>query len=93
MEALTHDRLLVPRKVENCRREPVFDLSAAKLRLQADMEDGKHLTMKPLKIQMTRNEYKHFSNKLLTHRIYQEVRPWKFINYLKQRRAEGKRNC
>jgi hypothetical protein len=77
--------------MENCRGETVFDLSAAKLLLRADVEDGKHLTMKPLQLQMTRDEYKPYSAKVFKHRIYQEVRRKKFINYLEERRARGLR--
>jgi hypothetical protein len=86
-EALMHDRLMFPRQMENCRGEPVFDLSAAKLLLRADVADGKHLTMKPLQLKLTRDEYKPYSTKVFKHRIYQEVRREKFINYLEQRRA------
>jgi hypothetical protein len=56
-----HDRLLFPRQMENCRGEPVFDLSAAKLLLRTDVADGKHLTMKPLQLKLTRDEYKPYS--------------------------------
>jgi hypothetical protein len=90
-EALVHDRLLFPRQMENCRGEPVFDLSAAKLLLRADVKDGKHLTMKPLQLQMTREEYEPYSAGVFKHRIYQEIRRVKFINYLEQRRARGLR--
>jgi hypothetical protein len=90
-EALAHDRLLFPRQMENCRGEPLFDLSAAKLLLRADVQDGKHLTMKPLQLQTTRDEYKPYSHKVFKHQIYQEVRRVKFINYLQQRRAAGLR--
>jgi hypothetical protein len=56
-ELLAHDRSLFPRQMENCRGEPVFDLSAAKLLLRADVEDGKNLTMTPRQLQLTRDEY------------------------------------
>jgi hypothetical protein len=88
-EALMHDRRLFPRQMENCRGEPVFDLSAAKMLLRGDVEAGKHLTMTPLQLQQTRTEYRPFSASIFKHRIYQEVRRNKFINYLEQRRARG----
>jgi hypothetical protein len=91
LEALAHDRLLFPRQMENCRGEPVFDLSTAKLFLRADVGDGKHLTMKPLQLQMTRDEYKPYTHTVFKHRIYQEVRRVKFINYLQERRDRGLR--
>ena len=87
-EALAHDRCLFPRQMENGRGEQVFDLSAAKLLLRADVEDGKHLRMTPMQLQMTREEYSHFRARVFKHRIYQEVRRKKFINYLELKRAK-----
>ncbi len=66
----------------------VFHLSAAKTLLRADVEDGKHLRMKPLQLKMTRNKYSKLSNKMFKHWIYQEVCQQKFINYLKLNRAK-----
>ena len=88
-EALAHDRGLFPRQTENHRGEPVFDLSAAKLLLRADVEEGKHLQMTPSQLQLYRVEYEPFDPRKFAHRIYQEVRRKKFINYLNQRRARG----
>ena len=91
-EALDHDRRLFPRQTENNRGEPVFDLSAAKLLLRADIAEGKHHRMTPSQLQMTRVEYQPFSAVKFKHRIYQEVRRVKFINYLNERREQGKRD-
>jgi hypothetical protein len=46
--------------------EPVFDLSAAKQLLRADVKDGEHLTMKPLQLHMTREEHKPYSAGVLS---------------------------
>ena len=51
-EALDHDRRLFPRQTENNRGEPVFDLSAAKLLLRADIAEGKHHRMTPSQLQI-----------------------------------------
>ena len=88
-EALVHDRLLFPRQMENHRGEPVFDLSPAKLLLRADVEEGRHLQMTPSELKLSRVEYAPFDARKFKHRIYQEVRRKKFINYLNQRRAQG----
>jgi hypothetical protein len=85
-EALAHDRRLFPRQNENCRGEPVFDLSAAKLLLRADVAEGKHTSMTPSQLQATRDEYKPFDSRKFKHRIYQEVRRIKFLNWLDQNR-------
>ena len=49
-QALMQDRRLFPRQTQNCCGELVFDLSAAKLLLRADVEAGKHLTMTPMEL-------------------------------------------
>jgi hypothetical protein len=46
-----------------CRGEPVFDISATKLFLRADVEAGKHLTMTPLQFLRTQREYSPFDTK------------------------------
>ncbi len=89
LEYLAHDRSLFPRQTENHRGEPVFDLSAAKLFLRADVAEGKHHQLTPSQLQQSRVEYHPFSAKNFKYRIYQEVRRQKFVNYLNQRRAQG----
>jgi hypothetical protein len=88
-EALVHDRRLFPRSTENQRSEPVFDLSPAKLLLRADVEEGKHNRMTPTELKNSRIEYHIFNANKFKHRIYQEVRRQKFINYLNLKRAGG----
>jgi hypothetical protein len=89
LEYLAHDRSLFLRQTENHRGEPVFDLSAAKVFLPADVAEGKHHQLTPSQLQQSRVEYHPFSAKNFKHRIYQEVRRQKFVNYLNQRRAQG----
>jgi hypothetical protein len=69
------------------RSEPVFDLSPAKLLLRADVMEGKHHRMTPTELKNSRIEYRPFKAKKFKHRIYQEVRRQKFINYLNLKRA------
>ena len=85
-EALAHDRGLFPRQTENNRGEIVFDLSPAKELLRADVAEGKHNRMTPSQLQHSRVEYHPFDSKKFKHRIYQEVRRVKFLNYLNQKR-------
>jgi hypothetical protein len=87
--ALAHDRRLFPRATENSHGEPVFDLSPAKLLLQADVADKKHEEMTPSELQQTRNEYKIFKARIFKEKIYQTVRREKFINYLEMKRAQA----
>jgi hypothetical protein len=87
--ALARDRLLFPRQIENNRGEPVFDLHPAKLLLRGDVTEGRHREMSPKQLQNSREEYQGFTAKKFKHRIYQEVRRQKFINYLNQRRLRG----
>ena len=86
-DSLAHDRLLFPRQAVNNRGEPVFDTSDAKLLLRADVKEGKHNTMTPAELQSERVEYHHFNPRKFKHRIYQEVRRVKFINWLEQKRG------
>jgi hypothetical protein len=89
-ESLAHDRLLFPRSNVNQRGEPVFDLSPAKLLLRADVAAGLHTRMTPTELQNSRPvEYGPFNAKKFKHRIYQEVRRQKFINYLNYKREAG----
>ena len=86
-DMLAHDRQLFPRQMENHRGEPVFDLSAAKMLLRADVREGKHLTMTPSQLQQSQAAYAPFDARKFRHRIYQEVRREKFLNYLAKKRA------
>jgi hypothetical protein len=89
LAALTHDRLLCPRQMENHRGHPVFDLSPAKLLLRQDVADRKHLTMTPTELRQFRIvEYGPFGKFEFRHRIYQAVRREKFINWMEQKRDE-----
>jgi hypothetical protein len=89
LDALAHDRRLFPRQTVNHRGELVFDLHPAKLLLRADVESGKHLRMTRQELQLTNESYQIFRTDIFRHRIYQEVRRSKFVNYLKERRAKG----
>ena len=85
-QALAHDRSLFPRQTQNNRGETVFDLSAAKLLLRDDVAEGKHERMTPSQLQESRVEYHLFNATKFKHRIYQEVRRVKFINYMNAKR-------
>jgi hypothetical protein len=87
LEMLLHDRQFFPRQMENNRGEPVFDLSAAKMLLRDDVREGRHLAMTPSQLQQSRAAYAPFDARKFTHRIYQEIRREKFLNYLAKKRA------
>jgi hypothetical protein len=53
LEYLAHDRSLFPRQTENHRGEPVFDLSAARLFLRADVAEGKHHQLTPSQLNLS----------------------------------------
>jgi hypothetical protein len=89
LDALMHDRRAFPRQTFNHRGQLVFDLHPAKLLLRADVKAGKHLTMTPEELQLTNGSYKMFEPDIFRQRIYQEVRRSKFVNHLKERRANG----
>ena len=75
--ALEHDRKLYPRSSVNNRGEPVFDM------LRDDVENKLHEGIKPEVFQKTRPEYMVFKPRIFRHRIYQERRRQKYINWLK----------
>ena len=89
LDALRHDRRLFPRQTVNHQGELVFDLHPAKLLLRADVKAGKHLRMTPRELQLTNVSYEMFEPDIFRQRIYQEVRRFKFVNYLIERRAKG----
>ena len=87
-EALVHDRLIHPRRLKNSRGELVFDLHPAKELLRDDIKEGKHLIMKPGRLQKTQTEYKQFNSTKFKEGIYQEVCRKKFIHYLNKKRIK-----
>jgi hypothetical protein len=88
--ALHHDRRIHPRKTNNRRGEPVFDMSEAKLKLRMDVKDKVHTTMTPGALQASHPEYRVYKPKKFKEHIYQEVRRQKFLHYLELKRAEEK---
>jgi hypothetical protein len=54
---------------------------------KVDAKEGKRNRMTPSQLQNSRVEYHPFNARKFKHRIYQEVRRMKFINYLEQKRA------
>lgn len=89
-DALVHDRILFPRNEKNARGELVFDLHPAKNLLRADIDEGKHNELTPSQLQKTRPEYMLFAANKFKHRIYQEIRRTKFVNYLELEREKKK---
>lgn len=90
-EWLEHDRRLHPRETHNQRGEPVFDLDTdAKVQLREDVKNKLHKRLKPMELQWLREVYQKYSLDIFRHRIYQEIRRQKYLNYLEKKRIEKK---
>jgi hypothetical protein len=87
-EACRKDRLIHPRKNHNQRGELVFDLHPAKQLLRMDIAAGLHKQLSPFELRKKRPAYKVFKLGIFTHRIYQEVKNKKFINFLETKRQK-----
>jgi hypothetical protein len=88
MEYLTHDQKLYPgRATHNHRGEPIFDMSAAKELLRADVKNREHEDKTARQLQLTRDEYKQFHRTVFQNRVLQEIRRSKYIHYLQLKRA------
>ena len=85
LELLNREREMYPRATHNNRGELVFDMLSAKKLLRKDVKDKKHEQMTPSELKKTRPEYKPFSAKKFKHRIYQEVRYQKMVNYMEEK--------
>ena len=69
--ALVKDRQKFPCRSHNTKGEPNWKGSEAEFWLRIDMEDEKHLTMKPSQLRNTRECYKIFSGHRFSKRIDQ----------------------
>ncbi len=87
-EYFKHDRKLYPRATHNHRGEPIFDMSAAKELLRADVKNREHEDKTARQLQLTREEYKLFDRKVFQNRVLQEIRRSKYIHYLELKRAK-----
>lgn len=83
--ALLHDRQIYPKKQER------WEGSLAEMLLKQDINDNKHLLMKPMQLYNSRPEY-HSKLQLTVFRkhIEQEVRRRKFIAYLQKKESDTK---
>ena len=87
---LAHDRRIFPRSSTDHRGKLVFDLHPAKEILRDDVSQKKHVGLTPFALWKTRDKYQEFDQEIFQRRIYQTIRREKFINYLNQKRKEGK---
>lgn len=83
-----HDRLVYPTTTHNSRGEKKFYLTPAAALLTQDIEDGKHLRMKPSELQASRPEYQEFSRVIFDGRIRQAIRKRRMVNYMNDKRLE-----
>jgi hypothetical protein len=82
-QLLVHQDLMRTRTIAN---PPHWDMSEAQRFLKLDVDDGKHCTMLPKELRMTREEYKVFSLDVFRKHIHQEVRSRKETAYWQVRR-------
>lgn len=87
---MLHDREIFSRSLTNERGNLVFDLHPAKVLLEADIKNKKHVGIEPMVLWQSRSEYKMFDKTIFRQRIYQAIRREKFVNYLNAKRREGK---
>jgi hypothetical protein len=85
--ALTHDRVIYPLGAVNDQQggAPRWAGSLAQTWLNADIEEGKHETMKPNQLRQTRLEYMIFEKDIFRKHIHQEVKTRKWLVYLKEK--------
>lgn len=88
-KALCHDRTLFPRRLKNLRRELVFDLHPAKPILRQMVKEGTYKNKTPREVWSLDANFQVFPLDKFRQRIYQEIRRWKFVNYLNAKREEG----
>ncbi len=81
---------IFPRSCTDHHGKLVFDLHPAKEILRDDVSQKKHVGLTPFALWKTRDEYQEFDQEIFRRRIYQTIRHEKFINYLNQKRKEGK---
>lgn len=86
--ALEHDLKLHKRSTTNNRGEIMFSRSPAFDLLREDVASKVHVGLTPFQLQKTRIEYEPFDPRVFKHRIYQEIRRVKFVNYLNFAREE-----
>ena len=89
-KAMKNNRRLYPRKNRNGKGELIFDMHPAKTLLRKDIKEGRHLKYKPSALRAKRKEYQEFDATIFKHRIYQEIRRQRWLNYLKTKRDEKK---
>ena len=88
--AFANDRHFYPRQARNHRGELVFDMTIAKELLRSDVKAGKHEAMTPTELFLSRPEYQLFNKNKFKHRIYQEIRYQKYLNYLRWKQEQTK---
>jgi hypothetical protein len=70
---------------------PRWDGSLAQQSLNQDMDEGKHMTMKPKELRATRDEYLVFDKGVFAKHILQEVTTRKFLVYMKAKAEKMKK--
>lgn len=88
---MLEDRKLYPKAPFNGNGTPKWPMHQAKFLLQQDMDEKKHLEMKPRILRETRDEYKMFTLDVFRGHIYQQKRANRFILYLNDNREQKKK--
>ena len=76
--------------VESSFGEPVFDVSPAKKLLRHDIKIGKHIDQN-FNVLGQSTWYQVFKKSTFKQIVYQQIRRWKFINYLNEKRMEKRK--
>ena len=91
MQNLLHDRALYPKKTHNHHGKPVFSCSPAAPLLEQDVKEKNHKSLSLGAFHHSRTEYKSFDRDVFNHRILQQEKREKFMNYLEYKREEKRR--
>ena len=89
MEAFLHDQAIHPTQPYNQFGRPRWEGSDAERSLRLDMDQGMHLTMKPMQLYYTRPEYHQvFTLEEFRKHIDQERRGRRYIDFLTKKRQQ-----
>lgn len=83
--ALAHDRRIYPKKTNNHRGEPRWEGSEAERLLKLDIDEGKNMSLIPIDLYNSQNEYKKYPLKVFRKHIDQEERRRKYVAHCRAR--------
>ena len=84
--AFRRDQAIQQQHTHYADGRPIFAASPAHALLKADVRDRQQTAINIGVLHQSRPEYKEWSRSIFTRRVYQEVRYWKFVAYLEDKR-------